>query len=183
MADPSAVDYTRGIRRTESRCQTPMPHASTSDLLDSLRAGGLLNVQQVAALTEAELSQAAETLADDLLRRGWITRFQADRLAGREHGPLTMGPYVLLDRLGAGGMGEVFKARHRLMDRVVALKVIRADRHAGAEMVARFRREIQATARLSHPNIVVAHGADQVGETCFYVMEYVEGFDLARLVR
>jgi serine/threonine protein kinase len=94
-----------------------------------------------------------------------------------------LGQYELLEKLGEGGMGQVFKARHRLMERVVALKVIHKHllEHAGA--VQRFEREIKALARLSHPNIVRAEYADQVGDRHFLVMEFIEGESLMDLVR
>jgi serine/threonine protein kinase len=97
--------------------------------------------------------------------------------------PASLGQYDLLAKVGAGGMGQVFKARHRLMNRVVALKVIHKRHldHPGA--VERFQREIRALAQLSHPNIVGAQYADQVGETHFLVMEFVEGVTLAQLVK
>jgi serine/threonine protein kinase len=96
---------------------------------------------------------------------------------------LTLGSYLLLARLGQGGMGEVFKARHQRMNRIVALKVIRKERLADADSVRRFEREAKAAARLFHPNIVTVYDADQDGETHFLAMEYVEGIDLAKLVR
>jgi serine/threonine protein kinase len=83
--------------------------------------------------------------------------------------------YDILDFLGAGGMGSVFKARHRLMSRLVALKVIHPDWAGEPAMVERFAREIRAAARLCHPNIVAAHDAERVGVTHFLVMEFVEG--------
>lgn len=86
--------------------------------------------------------------------------------------------YEVLELLGSGGMGAVYKARHRLMDRLVALKVIRPDLVGEPAMVSRFEREARAAARLAHPNIVAAYDADQVGGTHFLVMEYVEGADL-----
>jgi Protein kinase domain/WD domain, G-beta repeat len=85
--------------------------------------------------------------------------------------------------LGAGGMGTVYRAEHRLMDRPVALKVIRGDLLGSAGLVERFRREVKSAARLaSHPNIVAAYDAEQAGETQMLVMEFIEGTDLARLV-
>jgi formylglycine-generating enzyme required for sulfatase activity len=80
-------------------------------------------------------------------------------------------------------MGEVFKARHLLLNRVVALKVTRRDILSDPSLERRLLREIQATAQLSHPNIVSAHDAAQVGKTHFLAMEYVEGTDLGKLVR
>ena len=91
--------------------------------------------------------------------------------------------YRVVAAIGAGGMGAVYRAEHRLMDRPVALKVIRGDLLGSTEMVERFRGEVRAAARLaSHPNVVAAYDAEQAGETHMLVMEFVEGSDLAELV-
>jgi len=79
-------------------------------------------------------------------------------------------------------MGQVFKAMQERLDRIVALKVIRQDRQ-DTEAVRRFQREARAAAKLSHPNIVIVHDFDQVGDNCFIAMEYVEGTDLYHLVK
>jgi serine/threonine protein kinase len=93
-----------------------------------------------------------------------------------------VGQYVILEPLGQGGMGRVYKARHSLMNRVVALKVIGAELLENPEAVERFHREIRAAAQLSHPNIITAHDAGQAGDTHFLVMEFVEGNDLAKVI-
>lgn len=90
--------------------------------------------------------------------------------------------YKIVGLLGGGGMGAVFRAEHRLMDRQVALKVIRRDLVLRAGAVERFRREVQAAARLHHPNIVTAFDAEQAGGTHFLVMEYVPGRSLREIV-
>ena len=90
--------------------------------------------------------------------------------------------HARLDRLGEGGMGEVFKARHQRMKRIVALKIIRNDKVANASVLLRFNREIEAAAQLMHPNIVLAYDAAEDGDTHFFVMEYVRGIDLAKLI-
>jgi serine/threonine protein kinase len=90
--------------------------------------------------------------------------------------------YEVLDELGRGGMGIVYKARHVQRDCLVALKVFRKERLAHPEALRRFRREAQAAARLSHPNIVVVYEADQDGETHYLAMEYVPGITLQSLV-
>ncbi len=90
--------------------------------------------------------------------------------------------YAVLGFLGAGGMGVVFKARHRLMDRVVALKVISRRLLDRPDMVERFHREVRAAARLHHPNIVTAYDAEQAGDTHLLVMEYVHGVNLDELL-
>lgn len=84
--------------------------------------------------------------------------------------------------LDAGGMGDVFKARHRLMQRTVALKVIRAELMDRVAAVERFEREVWAAAQLSHPNIVTAFDADRAGGNHFLVMEFIEGQRLDRVV-
>lgn len=88
--------------------------------------------------------------------------------------------YRVVGMLGKGGMGTVYKAEHRVMKRVVALKVIGTHLIANPSAVARFRREVEAAAKLSHPNIVTAYDAEQAGKYHFLVMELVDGisFDL-----
>jgi uncharacterized protein (TIGR03067 family) len=90
--------------------------------------------------------------------------------------------YRVLGPLGVGGMGAVFKAEHLLMERTVALKVIHHDLIDQPGAVERFRREVKAAARLTHPNIVAAYDAEQAGDVHFLVMEYVEGVSLDQLV-
>lgn len=91
--------------------------------------------------------------------------------------------YRLVKWIGAGGMGVVLKAEHRLMDRSVALKVINRSLTGNPAASERFRREVKAAARLDHPNIVRAYDAEQVGDLHFLVMEFIEGIDLARFVQ
>src|SRR5262245_22609749 len=91
--------------------------------------------------------------------------------------------YHVVRQLGQGGMGTVYEADHRVMKRAVALKVISAQFVADPAAVARFRREVEAAAALSHPNIVTAHDAEQAGDCHFLVMELVDGVSLDRLVQ
>ena len=116
-------------------------------------------------------------LAHQLIDDGTVTEFQARRLlTGKK--ALGFGRYALLDHIGQGARGRVFKARHRLMDRVVALKVCVPNAALSETSVARFFREMKIVALLDHPNVVRAIDAD-VHEGCPYiVMEYLEGEDL-----
>ena len=91
--------------------------------------------------------------------------------------------YEVLELLGQGGMGHVYRARHKLMNRSVALKVISAHLVQNRQAVERFRREVQAAAHLVHRNIVTAYDAEQAGDVHFLVMEFVEGADLATVVQ
>ncbi len=157
---------------------------STAALIEVLQRRELLEpaqLQEAAASLRARY-HTPQTLVQDLLGRGWLTPYQAEELLAGRGDRLVLGQYVLVDKLGEGGMGQVFKARHPVMNRVVALKVIRGECLAHPDAVNRFRREIQAAARLLHPNIVVAFDAAQAGDTHFLVMEYVEGTSLAGLL-
>ena len=132
----------------------------------------------------------------ELLRRGWITPYQANQLVPGHVNNLVLGSYILLERLGTGGTAR-FKARHRGMDRVVALKIIRPELVADAEVVARFYREMHLLSQLDHPNVVRAYDAGPVPvadavrdsdtsppvTTHFLAMEFVEGTDLGKLVK
>lgn len=95
----------------------------------------------------------------------------------RDHPKYKIGRY-----LGAGGMGLVYQAEHRLMDRVVALKIIHSNLSRRPRVVQRFGQEVRAAARLSHPNIVAAYDAEQAGDVHFLVMEFVDGLSLDRLI-
>ncbi|HEV3447680.1 MAG TPA: protein kinase [Gemmataceae bacterium] len=90
--------------------------------------------------------------------------------------------YRLLELLGVGGMGAVYKAEHLLMRRLVALKVVNPELVPRPATVERFQREARAAAQLVHPNIVTAFDAEQAGDAHYLVMEHVEGLSLARLV-
>ena len=90
--------------------------------------------------------------------------------------------YRVIGVIGAGGMGTVYRAEHRLMRRVVAVKVIGSKWSQRPNLVARFCREIEAVAKLSHPNIATAFDAEQVGDALVLVTELIDGHDLAQVV-
>ncbi len=151
--------------------------------LEALWRSELLGPQQAQALLDqAGVVRQPEDLAAWLVARGWLTAYQTDHLLAGRADELILGNYRLLEPLGEGGMGQVFKARHPLMNRVVAVKLVHPDVVHDPVAVRRFRREIQAAAQLSHPNVVVAHDAEEAGGRHFLVMEFCEGMTLARLV-
>jgi eukaryotic-like serine/threonine-protein kinase len=157
---------------------------SAAALLDMLRRYHLVAAERQAELERLQ-SQYSEpaALARELVRRGWLTTYQVNQIFQGRAAALELGSYVLLDRLGEGGMGTVYRASHRKMGRIVALKALRRERLSHPNAVRRFHREIHAVARLIHPNIVLAYDAGEAGDTLFFTMEYIEGRDLARLVR
>jgi serine/threonine-protein kinase len=122
-------------------------------------------------------------LARELVRNKKLTKFQAETVCRGKGKSLVLGNYVILDRIGAGGMGQVFKAEHRRMRRLVAVKMLPTGMMKNPADVARFEREVTAVASLSHPNIVTAFDADNVNGVHLLVMEYVEGNDLSALVK
>jgi tRNA A-37 threonylcarbamoyl transferase component Bud32 len=97
--------------------------------------------------------------------------------------PSVLGEYELLGQLGAGGMGEVHKARHRRLDKLVALKVLHTRSLRSDEGTARFLREMKAIGGLDHPNVVEAHDAGEQGGIVYLVMKLIDGTDLARRVQ
>src|SRR5579872_2756134 len=125
----------------------------------------------------------AEELVRELVRQKKLTKFQAETVYKGNGKSLVLDNYVLLEKIGQGGMGAVYKAEHRRMKRVVAVKVLPTSMMKNAATIARFHREVQAAARINHPNIVAAFDAGQDGDVHFLVMEYVEGSDLAALVK
>ena len=124
-----------------------------------------------------------EALLRRLVHQRRLTSFQADEIRAGRAAALVLGDYVLEDRLGLGGMGEVFRARHRKMNRIVAVKVLSAAAARSTETLGRFQREVQVTGRLRHPNIVAALDASEHQGTHFLVMEYVDGIDLSRWLK
>ena len=112
---------------------------------------------------------------------GRLNRWQAEQLrAGRTK--FNLGPYQIIDSIGQGGMGQVFKAEHTVMGRVVAVKVLPRSRST-PEAIQNFSREIRAQAQLDHENLVRAYDAGHDGNVHFLVTEYVPGTDLRRLIR
>src|SRR5262245_52661869 len=93
-----------------------------------------------------------------------------------------IGKYEVIERIGRGGMGTVFKARDPILTRTVALKVISADQDVSEQLRARLFREAQACARLSHPNIVTLYDLVDVEGRLFLVMEFLQGQELKQLI-
>ncbi len=124
-----------------------------------------------------------EALLRELHKQKLLTTFQTQQVAANKTKSLILGNYTLIDRIGAGGMGQVFKAEHRRLKRVVAIKMLPKAMLKDATAVARFQREVEAAAKLRHTNIVATDDADEANGVHFLVMEYIEGQDLSVLVK
>jgi formylglycine-generating enzyme required for sulfatase activity/tRNA A-37 threonylcarbamoyl transferase component Bud32 len=136
-----------------------------------------------AALKPEERPRDGDGFAQALVAGGKLTKFQAQELQAGRGGGLVMGDYLLLAEIGAGGMGKVYKAQHRRMKRVVALKVMSSAAMQDDAAVKRFQREVEAAARLEHPNIVTAYDSGEAGKVKYLVMQFVDGGDLSDFVK
>lgn len=162
-----------------------MSLVSSGSLIDALRETALLSRErfhEVVRLANGRCSEA-RPLAKILVQRGWLTIYQINQILCGRANQLVVGPYHVIDRLGQGGLSSVFHARHSVHEWEVALKVIQPEVIANAEGRRQFLGEMEAMARLEHPNIVQFCDTDEVGDTFYYAMEYVEGTDLGKYVR
>jgi formylglycine-generating enzyme required for sulfatase activity/serine/threonine protein kinase len=152
----------------------------TENLTDS----GLMSADEVSAFQDSlpNVPSDGETLAKLLVREKKLTKYQATAVYQGKIKHLKFGEYVVVDKIGKGGMGVVLKAHHRRMDRDVAVKVLPEKMMQDEDAEARFYREVQAAAKLLHPNIVVAFEAGEHAGLHYLIMEYVEGRDLAAIV-
>lgn len=164
--------------------EDPLPRETLRERLDasSLLAGEELE-RSLKWLDTQESELRRSFAVQALASEGWLTAFQAMAVFDGRLKDLQIGNYDVLDRLGSGGMGTVYKARHRRMKRTVAIKVLASSLTGNKSFVQRFQREVETAARLAHPNIVTAHDADMCDAGHYLVMEYVDGTDLDRLVR
>ena len=153
-------------------------HLLTRDQLDRAEAALRLGTLDQTA-TAIEISDAQ--LAKKLVEMGLLTPYQAEQLQeGRSK--LNLGPYIITDFIGQGGMGQVFKATHRIMGRETAVKVLPLSKST-PETIANFNHEVRMQAQLDHPNLVHAYDAGHDGNVHYLVTEFVPGTDLRRLVR
>ncbi|QDU98406.1 bifunctional serine/threonine-protein kinase/formylglycine-generating enzyme family protein [Lignipirellula cremea] len=158
----------------------------TQPFMEQVLASGLIGKGELQAVVNDLQKKGLDPqsrLAQELVRRQLLTPFQVKQIAAGKGKSLLLGNYAVLDLLGQGGMGMVLKAEHQRMKRVVALKILSPSLVKNPAMLKRFQREMEAAAKLEHPNIVTAHDADTSGTTHFLVMQYVEGVDLSSLVK
>jgi serine/threonine-protein kinase len=153
-----------------------------ADFIDDLRQTRVLSDSQLRR-AESLGADTAAALAAALVAEGLLTPFQAQRLRSGEGRRLNLGQYRLLEELGRGGMGSVYKAVHTIMGRVVAVKVVLPELVDNPLALDWFRREVRAATQLVHPNIVMAYDANEADGVHFLVMEYVDGTNLDSLVR
>ncbi len=143
---------------------------------------GIIGSDELGAF-EMDPSSGVLGLARVLVRAGRLTSYQSAAIYQKKSRGLLIGRYLILDKLGQGGMGVVFKAQKRKTGKIVALKILPPSFARDQQAVARFKREIEAAGRLNHPNIVAALDADEDRGVHLLVMDYVDGRDLDRIVQ
>ncbi len=165
----------------------PAP-ATVDEFLDFVKRSGVADEAKLAAqvlryAAEGEATPAPADAAQLLIRDGLLTHFQAEQILQGRFRRFFIGKYKVLERLGAGGMGQVFLCEHKLMRRRVAIKVLPASQAKNPASLERFYREARAVAAVDHPNIVRAYDIDQDADLHFLVMEHVDGVNFQDLVR
>jgi serine/threonine-protein kinase len=160
---------------------------TVEQFIERLTESGLVSAAEISTFQDSlppdQRPRDVQALAASLVKAGKLTKYQAQAVYQGKTKGLVFGEYVVLDKLGEGGMGVVLKARHRRMDRLVAIKVLSSAATKQAGSVERFHREVKAAAKLSHPNIVTAHDAGEHEGMHYLVTEYVEGKDLAATIK
>jgi serine/threonine-protein kinase len=157
-----------------------MPIDSVPTMLAILQRMQVLAPQEAQEISRELASHFNDPheLACYLAEHKWLTEYQVRLLFTDRWEELAIGPYVILDRLGEGGVSEVFKAWDTHKGRTVALKVLRQHLGDRSDAVREFQRELRVVTSLSHPNIVKTFEANQVGSLHYFAMEFVEGMDL-----
>ena len=155
---------------------------SAEKMVHELTQAGLLSSDQVTKYGE-EIDTGADALLTKLVTDGHITSYQAEKFRDGKASDIYFGDYIVLDKLGQGGMGTVLLARHRVMDRKVAIKVLPVTVMESKDAVARFYQEVKVAAQLKHENIVHAYDAREHHGYHYLVMEYVQGHDLAQVLQ
>jgi eukaryotic-like serine/threonine-protein kinase len=150
-----------------------------SGMVEDPRLDAFLDKWRVANALPTDVKKMAGLMVKDAL----LTMFQAEQfLMGKWRG-FTIGKYKLLERIGFGGMGQVFLCEHMYMRRRVAIKVLPPAKAQEPAALGRFYREARAAAALDHPNIVRTHDIDQDGQLHFLVMEYVDGSSMLDIIK
>jgi len=155
-----------------------------SDLIHVIRECGLSSPEQFRH-AEAAISGISDlsACAEPLFQIGLLTRYQCLKIRAGRLEDLLFGPYLLLERIGEGGMGKVYRAVQHPVGRIVAIKMVRPQLLTNRMVISRYKREARAAAKLDHPNIVRLYDADEINGRYFLAMEYVDGIDLSRMVK
>lgn len=156
------------------------------ELLDRVRKSALISPEDLnnflADSVVAPLDEDGPALLNRLVDACLLTKFQADRIASGKYKGFVLGGYLILDQIGAGGMGQVFLAEHTTMRRMVAIKVLHLPVVDDPIARERFIREARAAAALNHANMVRVFDLNREGKLLYLVMEFIEGLTLQQWI-
>lgn len=161
-----------------------LTHEQTLHLIDRI---GILPPHEALAVLEQSSEDLrpidCEAAARLLIERRVLTEFQWQEISAGRGSDLDLGEFVLIEPLGAGRSGTVYRARHKRSRQLFALKVLNASVFDSPGIVQRLYDGVEAAARLDHPHLVTACHVSNSGGKCFLVMPYIDGEDLSTLVR
>jgi eukaryotic-like serine/threonine-protein kinase len=165
----------------------PAPTTAT-ELVELIQKSGVIEAPRLTTYLQGLAERATvftepKPFATRLVHDGILTYFQAEQFLLGKWKRFTIGKYKVLERLGIGGMGQVFLCEHKHMRRRVAVKVLPSAKADDPASLERFYREARVVAELDHPNLVRAFDIDQDETLHFLVMEYVDGLSLQEIVR
>jgi len=158
---------------------------SIQELLEAILRSQLLEPGQYQILQTRLATDLSDpcVLAMRLVKRGWLTVYQAEELLEGEGKELVLGPYRVLSLIGEGGLCKVFKAFHTELHQLEALKVLHPELRGDPEVQQQFRQEMEILARLEHPCFVKGIDVDLRRPGFYFAMDYIDGIDLHRLVK
>jgi eukaryotic-like serine/threonine-protein kinase len=160
--------------------------ATADEFLDLVHKSRLVDARALAACVQqlrgASLWQKPAALAAALVQAGLVTCFQAEQLLLGKWRGFTIGTYLVLERLGCGGMGNVYLCQHPFLHRRIAIKVPFTHLTEDPSIRERFLREAQAASRLDHPNVVRVYDFQSTGNQAYMVLEYIDGSNLRDIV-
>ncbi|MCY2967289.1 MAG: protein kinase, partial [Planctomycetota bacterium] len=181
ISEEQLVQLNRLCDEFESACRSgnsPHVEAWLTGLPDALR-GAAFEELLTLEVAYRQRSGSSSTLEELVARFPHASRDWLEKLCGSAQCqaageiPTQLGDYRIMERIGRGGMGAVYKAVHQRMGRTVALKLLRREMQGRPELLRRFNREVRAAARLTHPNIVAALDAREEGGLHYLITEYV----------
>lgn len=185
----SSISPPRGAASSRDAAKTatqPVLNDETRGFVRRVIGAGLVHVDDVKKVVVSLMADddrfSPQRLADGLVGAGVLTQWQARKLLHGKGRGFHLGSYRLLKPLGKGGMGVVFLARHQVMNRQMALKILPSEASSDPRRIERFKEEARASAQLDHKNIVQAFDFAESDGKLFIVMEYIDGIDLHRVI-
>lgn len=164
-----------------------MTRTPIESFLDLTRKSGLVDATRLGLYLDRleavqPIPEDPKEMANVLVRDAVLSRFQADQLLSGKWRGFYVGKYRVIERIGIGGMGQVYLAEHRTMKRRYAIKVLPRAKASDPAALERFEREARAGGSIDHPNIVRAYDKDQDGDLHYLVMDFVDGCSLSEIV-